>query len=202
VVVSNGRGSSTRSRTQRGVGAQIRAERARRGWSLEELAGASGLSRGWMGRIERGLAEPSLSALQRISEALGVSPSLLVEEEDPLAPSADSGVDIVRRGRRNAVRFPNSHHFWEVLTPNLRGRLQVLVVELLPGEPRPIELFSHAGEEVFFVLSGEVALEVDGRVVILSTGDSATISSIRPHRLRNVGPEKAQLLSATTPPFL
>lgn len=190
-------------RMRLGVGTQIRTERARRGWSLEEMSVASGISRGWIGRIERGSVQPSVEVIRRIAEGLGVSLGTLVEEDhrNESVAQSDTEIHVIRSGRRTALRFPDSEHFWEVLTPNLRGLLQVLVVEIQPEEPHPIELFSHPGEEFFFVLSGEVALEVEDREVVLKAGDSATIASIKPHRLRNVGSLKAVVLSASTPPF-
>jgi quercetin dioxygenase-like cupin family protein len=171
--------------------------------SLEELAAASGVSRGWIGRVERGSVQPSVEVIRRIAEGLGVAPGTLLDDdrESESATTSPAGIEVVRRDRRTALRFPESQHFWEVLTPNLRGQLQVLVVEILPNEPHPIELFSHPGEEMFFVLSGEVTLEIEDQEVTLQAGDSATIASIRPHRLRNAGEDIAQVLSASTPPF-
>jgi transcriptional regulator with XRE-family HTH domain len=184
------------------VGVHIRTERARLGWSLEQLADASGVSRGWIGRLERGVADPTTKVVGQIAAALGVQAATLLGEVASPGDAAEPPVAVARSGRRAALRFPDSQHFFEILTPNLRGPLQVLLVDIQPDEPRPIEFFSHPGQEFFLVLAGEVVLEVEGQEVHLQPWDSATIASKGPHRLRNIGEGVAKVVTAATPPFL
>jgi len=55
------------------VGAAIRAKRKERGLSQEDLAFASGVERGNMGKIERGENNLSTLNLIRIAEAIGTT---------------------------------------------------------------------------------------------------------------------------------
>jgi transcriptional regulator with XRE-family HTH domain len=57
---------------QRSVGNRIRALRRKYGWSQEEFAGQCGLHRTYMGHVERGEKNISLSTMVRISDALGI----------------------------------------------------------------------------------------------------------------------------------
>jgi transcriptional regulator with XRE-family HTH domain len=186
------------------LGSQIRVERARRGWSLDELAQRSGLSRGWIGRVERGSVMPTIRVVGQIADALGVTVTTLLgddsgaEEHGPPTPQAA----VVRRAQRAALRFPGSQHFYEILTPNLRGQLQALHVEIPPGEPEPIDYFEHAGEELFYVLAGRVTLEFEDSSVELGLGDAITIASRHRHRLVNQGDATAVVLTVASPPFL
>ncbi|MBI2900431.1 MAG: helix-turn-helix transcriptional regulator [Planctomycetes bacterium] len=75
----------------RDLGARIRDVRRRRGWSQEELAHVSGLSRTFMGTVELGRKAASLATVHRIAEALGVP---VVEL---FLPSNAAGRDIVAR---------------------------------------------------------------------------------------------------------
>ncbi len=58
------------------VGANIRRLRKDRGATLEDLAGEAGLDEGYLGKIERGLENPSLNKLLGIANTLEVSPAV------------------------------------------------------------------------------------------------------------------------------
>ena len=57
---------------QKSLGRRIRALRGRRGWSQEELASVCGLHRTYMGHVERGEKNVSLSTILRVARGLGV----------------------------------------------------------------------------------------------------------------------------------
>lgn len=54
-------------------GQTLRQLRERKGWSQEALAEHADLNRSYVGELERGQAIPSLSTLEKISEAFGLS---------------------------------------------------------------------------------------------------------------------------------
>ena len=56
----------------------LREQRARLRLSQEGLAHGAGIDRSYMGNIEQGLAEPTISVLFKISSALQLKPSQLV----------------------------------------------------------------------------------------------------------------------------
>src|SRR5215831_5396715 len=60
------------------LGARIKLERERRGWSLTDLAGRSGVSRAMINKVERGEASPTASLLGRLSGAFGLTLSALL----------------------------------------------------------------------------------------------------------------------------
>lgn len=74
---------------KRHVGSALRRLRAERGYSQAEISRRSGLSTSRMSRYESGETEPSLSSLNRILDALGVSLSDL----DSALESARSGFE-------------------------------------------------------------------------------------------------------------
>ncbi|MCY3924648.1 MAG: helix-turn-helix domain-containing protein [bacterium] len=89
----------------RAVGAVVARLRRERGWSLEDLADEAGRHRTYMGLIERGERHLSVATAFRISQALGLSLSELI---DLAAAQASGTVDPVRFPRRipppNAAR--------------------------------------------------------------------------------------------------
>lgn len=75
------------SRLTLGLGAAIRSRRGMAAHSQESLALRAGLSRVYLGDIERGERNPSLLHLLRIARALGVPVSRLVAEAEAKAGS-------------------------------------------------------------------------------------------------------------------
>ena len=90
---------AARSReAQRTLGGRVRALRDQFGWSQEQFAQICGLHRTYMGHVERGEKNVSLSTMVRISDALNVGLSDLFA----------AGQKRLRRApQRNAVRDPH-----------------------------------------------------------------------------------------------
>src|SRR3712207_3197756 len=63
------------------IGGRVRQHRTARGWTLDELADRSGVSRRMVINIEHGEGNPSIATLLRISDALGVGLPVLVDVE-------------------------------------------------------------------------------------------------------------------------
>src|ERR1700683_2324586 len=63
----------------------LQSRRAERGWSLDQLAHRSGVSKGVLVALEQGRSNPNLATLARIADALGVpAPSLLDVSDEPV----------------------------------------------------------------------------------------------------------------------
>ena len=65
------------------IGRRVRQERQSRGWTLDQLAQAAGVSRRMVVNVEQGGVNPSVGTLLRISDALGVGLPALVELPEP-----------------------------------------------------------------------------------------------------------------------
>src|SRR5437899_1388903 len=70
---------------------RLKQLRAERGWSLDSLANASGVSRSMISQVERNQANPTLAVAFRIARAFGMSLAELVE-----TPEAMSSVLVIR----------------------------------------------------------------------------------------------------------
>jgi transcriptional regulator with XRE-family HTH domain len=60
------------------LGARLKIERERRGWSLTDFAARSGVSRAMINKVERGEASPTAALLGRLSGAFGLTLSALL----------------------------------------------------------------------------------------------------------------------------
>lgn len=62
------------------LGANVRHQRKLKGLSQERLALDAGMERSYVSDLERGTRNPSVRALGRLAEALGVEPKVLLEK--------------------------------------------------------------------------------------------------------------------------
>lgn len=90
----------------KGIGERVFMLRKGAKLGLKELGASSGLSTGMLCRIESAKRIPSLSALDRIAEALGVGTSYLLEGVTHVVPSSKHGSVryISQPGIRNRPR--------------------------------------------------------------------------------------------------
>jgi transcriptional regulator with XRE-family HTH domain len=178
------------------IGREIRALRKARATTLTQLAGASGLSIGYLSLLERDLSTPSIKALHAVSRALGVTISWFFEAND--VPEEERDL-VVRRARRRRLDY-SAGVVDELLSPNLTGALELLSCRFPPGASSGLEPYTHSGEEAGVVLRGRLELWVDGRFLTLEAGDSFGFQSALPHRYRNPGPDETEVIWAITPP--
>ncbi|HEY8015460.1 MAG TPA: helix-turn-helix transcriptional regulator, partial [Dongiaceae bacterium] len=100
------------NRLDRRLALRIRAERESRGWSLEELAGRSAVSRAMISRVERGESSPTAALLGRLSGAFGLSLSRLLAR----AESVEGG-RLARAADQSLWRDPATGFLRRALTP-------------------------------------------------------------------------------------
>jgi transcriptional regulator with XRE-family HTH domain len=176
------------------LGRRLRALREEKGLSLKRLADAAGVSESFLSQVERGVASPSVASLRRLAVALGESVGSFFE-----GPTGSGRV--VRVGDRRRLVHPQRH--WEdvLLTPRESKRLQVILSTIEPEGGSGDEPYTHdSEEECVIVLRGTLEFWVDDDHYLLEEGDSLVFESRRPHRNRNPGPSKAEVLWVITPP--
>ncbi|HZA60183.1 MAG TPA: cupin domain-containing protein [Actinomycetota bacterium] len=177
------------------VGQKIRSLREERGRSLREISENAGVSESFLSQVERGVASPSVASLRRIAEALGTSIVSFFE-----GPAEVSG-RIVRASSRRRLIHPQRDWEDHLLTPGEAKRLQIILSTIEPGAGSGDEPYGHeSDEECVIVLKGQLEFWVDQDRFELAEGDSLLFESRRPHRNRNPGPGKAEVLWVLTPP--
>lgn len=185
------------------LGAEIRGLRGARRMTLAALADATGLSIGFLSKVERGQARPSVTALQEIATALEVAVGWFFAQEGPVP--AEERPFVVRAGHRRRLTYSGvgSTDYLgmedRLLSARLDGDLAMGITTYRPGGSTGDDLYTHDGEEAGLVLSGEIDLHLDGAVFRLATGDSFSFESRRPHRYVNPGPGEARIVWANTP---
>jgi transcriptional regulator with XRE-family HTH domain len=159
------------------VGARLRSARLAQRRTVTEVAEASGLTKGFLSKIERGQANPSVASLMRLSAVLEISVSSLLETQ---------AGELVRGGDYPRVDFGGDGLSEFLLTPPGERRLQALLSEIEPGGGSGSELYALPAEVEFaFVLAGRVAVRVEDDEVLLAEGDALTFPADAPHSFRN-----------------
>lgn len=173
-------------------GTRLRQLRLRRGWTLQDLADRSGLSKTFLSRLESGSRQASIAAVLTLSRIFDVSLSFFFES--PLAPEPCAIV----RGADAEQRSTNGLKYSLLSNAGRFSRLQPLRITVSPSR-RGTQHYQHQGEEWIYVLSGKLILSLAGRTYDLGPGDAAHFESRLAHRLVAPGPEEAQVLVVASP---
>lgn len=175
------------------LGEKIRRKRNEIGMSMKELSEMIGLSPGFISQIEREIAEPSITSLRKIAEALDIPMFNFFIEES-------SASRVVRHNESQEVIFPNSNVTYKLLTPDLNRQMKTLLGTIEPGESLSDEPIAYMGEEVIYILEGEMFISIGIDEYRLSQGDTVFYYANIPHRIINSGDIPLKFISTTTPP--
>jgi len=177
------------------LGNKIRNLRKKKKMTIEKLANKAGLSAGMISQIERDKIGISVSSLWKISNALEVFIGYFFDEEKP------ENNPIVRRDNRKKIELDNSNAIYELLIPNLLGKIEFLQLKIEPGDSsNDKEQITHEGEECGIVIQGQLLVKLGNKEYILNEGDSIRVNSTIPHRYINNGDITSISLWAITPP--
>lgn len=162
------------------IGARVRQSRAERGWTLDEMAERSAVSRRMLVNIEQGAANPSIATLLRISDALGVGLPILVDVDRP------AGLRVTRSGQAPVLwRGPSGGSAVLVAGTEPPDVIELWDWSLAPGETHQSEPHAAGTRELLLVLAGTVRLQVGRATHRLDPGDAATFHSDVPHSYAN-----------------
>jgi transcriptional regulator with XRE-family HTH domain len=167
----------------------LRSLRESRRISLRALAEQTGFSPSFLSQIENGQTSPSLSSLERIATALGVTLAQFFHH----AQGTQGG--IVRRGHRDRMNLEWSQAEIES-AGSLDGGSQLygVLVKLKVGGLSGKDARPSPNDEFVFVYKGEVVLTLEKTDHLLASGDSAVIPAGVNRRWRNDTPQPVQIL--------
>src|SRR5208282_5508241 len=155
------------------IGAQLKAARLAARKTMAEVAEQAGLTKGFVSKLERDLANVSVASLIRLCEALDISVGSLFE--------ASIG-EVVRHGARPPINFGGRKMAEYLLTPSGEKRVQAILSDIEPGGGSGDEPYSlPADVEFVFVLAGQLQITVAGEQVTLEQGDAFTFPPSTQH---------------------
>lgn len=177
------------------IGEVIRDRRKGR-FTVKQLAATSGVSIGVLSEIERGIGNPSYRTLHKIARALDVQIGELIQGAADNRPRSA----VVRAADRMRLQFGSEGLVYELLTPDLHGRLEMLQTRVPAGFANLIDPFSHEGEECVLILEGALHVTLAGETHELASGDAITYDASQPHAWENRTQHEALIVGAVTPP--
>jgi len=158
------------------VGAQLRAARLAARKSMAEVAEEAGLTKGFLSKLERDLANVSVASLIRLCDALGVSVGSLFQ------PSKG---EVVRADERPTINFGGTGIKEYLLTPVHERRVQAILSDLEPGGGSGDEPYAlPADVELVFILAGRLEITIEGELIVLEEGDAFTFTADARHYWR------------------
>ena len=183
------------------IGPKLRQLRKRLGVTLEALAGRTGLTKGYLSKIETGKMVPPIATLSRIAQAVGCEMAYFFQVQ-PAVDGFDDRVSVVRAGQqRPVVRGGTSFGYdYRSIAHTLPSKAMDPFIFTFPAELQWDTFFEHQGEELVFVLSGTVVFEIAGRELTLETGDSVYFDSSLPHSGKSKGAQAQALVVIHRPP--
>jgi transcriptional regulator with XRE-family HTH domain len=179
------------------VGFKIKGIRESKNISIEEVAERSGLSVEQIESIENADFLPSLGPLIKIARVLGVRLGTFLDDNDDLGP-------VVCRAdeRDNSISFSNDsadarkHMEYHSLAKQKAGRhMEPFIIDIHPSEEKQFKLSAHEGEELIYVLKGEVEINYGKTTYSLKEGDSIFYDSIVQHHVHGANGQSAQILA-------
>lgn len=166
---------------------RLRRLRRDRHWSLDRLAGLSGVSRATLSRLENGEVSPTTEVLGKLCAAYGLTLTRL------LAPVEQGFPAVVRRADQLVWSDPDAGFVRRAVSPPA----EALTAEMLLCELRPGARLSYDGPPVawqehhLLLLDGALEVTLDGTAHLLAAGDCLRYRLFGPSAFHAVGDASA-----------
>ena len=168
------------------LGPLIRSRRRNMSITLQDLSDRSGVSVGYLSQLERDNATPTLGTLAQIAQALGVGVDYFIATPRP----ADA---LTRADTRMRFSIDGSSIVYERIGAEFPGSQMSSFILHVPDGFRS-ETMRHEGEEIVYVLEGNVVQVLEGEEFRMTPGDSLHYRGNRAHAWYNDSGAPARIL--------
>lgn len=157
---------------------------------MQQLANASGLSAPFISQAERDLTTPSLVSLLALAKALEV-------EIDHFMLIPDNGDIVHRADEPNIIAVDSPVTYVDLSSALTNRQMDVTLMRIPAGHAFPID--QRNGEDLLYVISGELWASAGQTSTTLKTGDSVHFDARLPHMARNDSESETVILYVRTP---
>ena len=160
------------------IGERIKTLRTGQGMTLAELGEKANLSTSYLSQIERDKTSPSLTTLETIAKSLNIGLRTLFETDDEAA-------FVLRARKETNTPTHRDPVVRQPLMPQIGNpEIEVYRITFNPrSAPEQIEQF--AGEEIIYVLNGELTISIGDERFVLTAGDSIHYDALLFHSWKN-----------------
>ena len=172
------------------IARRVREERAKRAWTLVQLAERAKVSRAMISKIERGESSPTAVLLARLADAMGVSLTALMSDRSTTRPA-------LRRAHEQPLwQDPSTGYVRRLVSPAGDDRdTEVVAIDLPPGARIHFDAADNLlADEQVLLLEGQLLLEVGDERFDLAPGDCARIAAYQARAFCNTGASPARYL--------
>ena len=167
VKIEKNMAASAPIRSSGSIGADIRALRRSRGWTLSDLSEQLDRSVGWLSQVERGQSEPALTDIRSVAVLFELPVSFFFSQ----SPDTAEAAYVVRGDSRRTMSDEGKGLVESLLSPDLGGAFEIVHSVFEAGARCP-EPFVRPTEEAGYVIEGSLTLIIDSERFILKQGDS------------------------------
>lgn len=172
------------------VGTSLRALRHARGYSLEDIAALSGVSRATLSQIETNKTNPTIGVLWRISTGLGVPFTALLGGSEP------ERIIVVRRAMQGVLNSDDGLFQSRPLGPSrLLGHVELYELNLSPKSRHESAAHPPGTVEALYVLSGVIRVGIGSLTRDAGPGDTVFFGADTQHYYENPGRVAARLVN-------
>lgn len=173
------------------IGPRLRETRMAQGLTISNIADATGLTKGFISRLERDETSPSVATLVILCQVLSLPVGALFEPPEH---------EVIELATAPYINFGGTGVVERMLTPRSESRVQVIRSQL--------EAHSNGGDdyytiscdlEVVHVLNGAITMRFPNREIHLKTGDSMTMPGREPHTWVNRSDDPAEVIWTIVP---
>jgi len=179
------------------IAQRVRELRKARGYTLDALAEASGVSRSMISLIERGQSSPTAAVLDKLAGALSVTLATLFSDEPRSAPASP----LARHAEQPLWKDPASGYVRRNVSPGgFASPIELVEVVFPPGQRVAFDNVMRDAEthQQVWVLDGAIELTVDGKAWRLEAGDCLAMRLERHTVYRNPTRKPARYVVALT----
>lgn len=146
--------------------------------TLAELGEKANLSTSYLSQIERDKTSPSLTTLETIAKSLNIGLRTLFETDDEAA-------FVLRARKETNIPTHRDPIVRQPLMPQMgTPEIEVYRITFHPhSAPEQIDQF--AGEEIIYVLNGELTISIGDEQFVLTAGDSIHYDALLIHSWKN-----------------
>ncbi|MBF0278851.1 MAG: cupin domain-containing protein [SAR324 cluster bacterium] len=181
------------------IGARVQELREDQGLKLKELSEITGLSSSFLSRMEHGATVPSIQTLQIISDSLKVDIGYLFKEEEKkyvITYQGSRKINHSQRGAKGKVTYKVESLAEGMINPFM----DPFVLTCLARDHEGFESVQHGGQEIIYVLEGEIEMTLGKKQFVMKKGDAVYHDSTIPHKVISLSKKPAKILSVNLMP--
>ncbi len=170
---------------EKSISENIKKLRTQKKMTLQDLAIRTGLTKGYLSKVERAQKAPPYSTLTKIADALDIEITTLLAGD--VTPPADVRLFLSRGENRELIRETDQFagYDYEILADGKPGKNMEPFIIHAPWEIS--RTYTHEGEETIYVMDGQLEFHYGNEVHLMNAGDNIYFDSIVPHVGRSLG---------------